>query len=130
MEPIVLETVPRFTRLAATNDHGVDLDGLQFLQRDALFNIPDLWFHSEPLEHGQRGDEGAAIGEGDANGLAIKIPEIADRFRRDDMHLFIVELGYIGELFLDVFGKALSLGIVERVGLHDTQADGLKNQTM
>src|SRR5260370_15805224 len=130
MEPIVLETAHRLIRLAATNDHGVDFARLQFLQRDALFNIHDLWFHSESLEHGQRGDEGAAIGKVDANGLAIQIPEIADRFRRDDMHLFIVKLGHIGELLLDVFGEALSLEIVESVGSHDPEVDALKKQNI
>ena len=61
MEPIVLETAHGLIRLAPTNDHGVDFAGLQFLQRDALFNIHDLWFHSESLEHGQRvrGEMGA-----------------------------------------------------------------------
>src|SRR5713101_5115870 len=46
------------------------------------------------------------------------------------MHLFIVELGHIGELFLDVFGKALSLEIVERVGPHDPEVDALKKQNI
>src|SRR5436309_7965271 len=105
MEPIVLETAHGLIRLAPTNDHGVDFAGLQFLHRDALLNIDDLWFHSEPLEDSQRGDEGAAIRKVDADGLAIEIPEIADRFRRDDMHLFIVELGHIGELLLEVLGE-------------------------
>ena len=130
MEPIVLETAHGLIRLAPTNDHGVDFAGLQFLQRDALFNIHDLWFHSESLEHGQRGDEGAAIGKVDANSLAFEIPQVADRFRRDNMHLFIVELGHIGELFLDVLGEALSLEIVERVGPYDPEVDALKKQNI
>src|SRR5260370_20489797 len=130
MEAIVLETAYGLIRFAPANDHGVDFAGLQFLQRDALLNVHDLWLHSESLEHRQRGNEGAAIGKVDANGLPIEIPETADRFRRDDMHLFIVELGYIGELFLDVFGEALFLEIVERVGPHDPEVDALKKQNI
>jgi len=99
MEPIVLETAHRLVRLAATNDHGVDLAGLQFLQCDACSIYTTFGFIPSRSNTVSGGDEGAAIGEVDANGLAIEIPEIADRFRRDDMHLFIVELGHIGELF-------------------------------
>src|SRR5207302_10569594 len=98
MEPIVLETAHGLIRLAPTNDHGVDFAGLQFLQRDALFNIHDLWFHSELLEHGQRGDERAAIGKVDANSLAFEIPQAAARSRVDSMHLFTVVRGHSAEL--------------------------------
>src|SRR5260370_14078201 len=130
MEAIVLETAYGLIRFAPANDERVDFACLQFLQRDALLNIHDLWLHSESLEHRQRGDEGAAIGKVDANGLPIEIPETADRFRRDDMYLFIVELGYIGELFLDVFVEALFLEIVERVVPHDPEVDALKKQNI
>src|ERR1017187_8294110 len=111
MESIVLEAAHGLIRLADTNDHGVDFAGLQLFHRDSLFDIDDLWFHPESLEHGQRGDESAAIGKVDTDGLAIEIPETADRFRRDDMHLFVVELGDVGELLLDVLGEALPLEI-------------------
>ena len=44
------------------------------------------------------------------------------------MHLFIVELGHIGELLLDVLGEAFPLEIIERVGAHDAEIDALQEQ--
>ena len=44
------------------------------------------------------------------------------------MHLFIVELGDVGELLLDVLREALPLQIVERVGPHDPEIDALQEQ--
>ena len=101
---------------------------LQLLHRDALLDIDDVRLQPEPLEHGQRGDEGAAIGKIDADGLAVQFPQIVDRFRGDDVHLLIVELGDVGELLLDVLGKALALQIVERVRSHDPEIDALQEQ--
>src|SRR5665213_2458904 len=128
MKAVVLELADRLVRLAADNDHGVDFAGLQFLHRDALLDIHDLWLEAEPFEHGQRGNEGAAIGKVDADGLAVELPEIVDRFRGDDVHLLIVELCDIGELFFDVFRKALLLQIIERVGPYDPEIDALQEQ--
>jgi hypothetical protein len=93
-----------------------------------MLDIGEVRPQPEPLEHGQRGDEGAAIGQVDADPASIQIPQRSHRFRRDDGHLLIVELGHIGELLLDVLGKAFPLEIVERVGAHDAEVDALQEQ--
>src|SRR3984893_14551182 len=130
MEPIVLERAHGLIRLAPSNDHGVDFTVPHLLQWDALLDIDDVRLEAEPLEHGQRGDEGAAIGKVDADGLAVEIVQIADRFRGYHMHLLIVELGYVGKLLLDVLREALPLEIIERVGAHDAKVDALKEQNI
>src|SRR5271167_4485166 len=44
------------------------------------------------------------------------------------MELFVIELGHVGELLLDVLGKAFPLEVVERVGSHDSEIDALEEQ--
>ena len=44
------------------------------------------------------------------------------------VHFFVVELGHIGELLLDVLCEALLLEIIERVGPHDAEIDALQEQ--
>ena len=46
----------------------------------------------------------------------------------DDLHLLIVELGYVGELLLQILGEALPLEVVERVGAHDAEIDALQEK--
>src|SRR5256885_9528294 len=98
------------------------------LHRDALFDIDEVRLEAEPLEHDRRGDEGAAVGKIDADLLAVELAQAVHRLRRNDVHLFVVELGHIGELLLDVLGEALFLEIVERVGPYDAEIDALQEQ--
>src|SRR6202171_5622337 len=130
MKPVVLDLGDGLGGFALYGNHGIDPAGPQFLQRDTLFDINEIRFDSEPLEHDQSRDEGSAIRKVDADGLALEIPEAAYRFRRDDMHLFIVKLGHVGELVLDVLRDALLLEIVERIGAHDAEIDTLENQNV
>src|SRR6266516_3977368 len=53
-----------------------------------------------------------------------------DRFRREHVHFLIVELGDVGELFLDVVGIPFLLEILERVGAHDAEIDSLEEQNV
>ncbi len=129
MEAAVIgEGRDRFVRLASDHDDGVDRAGLQLLHRDTLLDIDEFRLDPEPLEHGERGDEGAAIRQVDTDGLAFEVLQCRDRFRRDHLHLLVVELGHIGELPLDVLGKTLALEIVERVCADDTEIDALQKQ--
>src|SRR3979490_731765 len=128
MKPIVPERAHRLIRLAPAQGGGVNFTIPHLPGRDALLDIDDVRLEAEPLEHGQRGDEGAAIGKVDADGLAVQIVQIADRFRGDDMLLLIVELGYVGKLLLDVLREALPLEVIERVGAHDAEIDALKEE--
>ena len=128
MEAIVLEAAHGFVGLAAANNHRVDFAGLQFLHRDALLDVNHLRLHPESLEHRQRGDERAAIGKIDADGLAIELPQIVHRLGGDDVHLLVVELGHVGELLLDVLREAFSLEIVQCIGPHDSEVNALEKQ--
>ncbi len=130
MKPIVLELADGLGRLALNGDHGIDLAGLHFLQSDPLLDINELRLDSKPLEYDQGRHEGSAVGQIDTDGLAIEVLEAADRFRRDDMHLFVIELGHVGEFFLDVFRQTFLLEIVERVGSHDPEIDALKKKNI
>src|SRR3979490_2139737 len=128
MQLVLLDLSDGLGGFALNGDHGIDGAGPQFLKRDALLDIDEIWSNSEPLENDSRRYESSAIRKINADFLALEIPEAADRFRRDDVHLFIIKLGYVGELFLDVFGETFFLQIVERVGAHDSKIYALKKQ--
>jgi len=61
-------------------------------------DIKEIWSNSEPLETIAAVTKGPAVRKIDADLLALEILHAADRFRRDDMHLFVIKLGYVGEL--------------------------------
>ena len=128
MEAVVVECADRFVRLAADGNHRVDLASPHFFHRDTLLDIEEVRLDAEPLEHNCRRHEGAAVGKVDTDLLAVELADVGDRLRRDDIHLFIVELGHVGELLLDVLCEALFLEIVERVGSHDAEVDALQEQ--
>src|SRR3982074_2281406 len=130
MKPIVLELADGLGRLALNSDHGIDLAALHFLQSDPLLDIDEIRLGSEPLEYNQGRHEGSAVGQTDADGLAIEILEAADRFRRDDMHLFIIKLGHVGEFFLDVLRQTFFFEIIERVSPHEPEIDARKKKNV
>ena len=127
---IVLEGADRLVRLAADGNHRVEFAFLQHLHRDALLDIDEVRLEAEPLEHDRCRDEGAAIGKVDADPLAVEIGETVDRFRGDDIHLFVVKLGHIGELLLDVLRKAFPLEVIKRIGAYDAEIDALQEQNV
>src|SRR5260364_69087 len=70
---VIHEVADRFVGLAADDDDGVELAALQLLHRDALLDIEEVRPQAEPFEHGQRGHEGAAIGQVDADTAAFEV---------------------------------------------------------
>ena len=46
------------------------------------------------------------------------------------MHFFVVELGDVRELLLDIVGVALLFEVIEGVGAHDTEVDALEEENV